>query len=54
MYTLIQNCRLHGVEPYAYLQDVLARLPRTTNHEVSQLTPANWKRAREVTVRKAA
>ena len=54
MYPLIQNCRLHGVEPYAYLQDVLARLPRTTNHEVAQLTPANWKRAREVAVRKAA
>ena len=46
MYTLIQNCRLHGVEPYAYLKDVLERLPRTTNQQVAQLTPANWKPAR--------
>jgi hypothetical protein len=25
IYTLIQNCRLHGVEPYTYLKDVLER-----------------------------
>jgi transposase len=54
MYTLIQNCRLHGVEPYAYLKDVLERLPRTTNQEVAQLTPANWKKAREAAAQKAA
>lgn len=30
MYTLMANCRRHGVEPYAYLKDVLTRLPRTT------------------------
>ncbi len=54
MYTLIQNCRLHGVEPYAYLKDVLARLPRTTNQEVAELTPANWQRARAAAVQKAA
>ena len=47
MYTLIQNCRLRSVEPYAYLQAVLARLPRTANHEISQPTPANWQRARQ-------
>jgi transposase len=31
MCTLIENCRLHGVEPYTYLKDVLERLPRTTS-----------------------
>ena len=35
LYTLIQNCRLHGVEPYIYLKDVLARLPRTTNRKLT-------------------
>jgi len=39
MYTLIANCRLHGVEPHAYLKDVLTRLPRTTNQAVAHLTP---------------
>jgi transposase len=28
IYTLIENCRRHGVEPYTYLKDVLERLPR--------------------------
>ena len=54
MYTLIENCRLHGVEPYTYLKDVLERLPRTTNQQVAQLTPLNWKLARQPQLRKAA
>jgi transposase len=44
IYTLIENCRMHGVEPYAYLKDVLERLPTTTNQQVAQLTPLHWKK----------
>ena len=47
VYTLIANCRLHGIEPCAYLKDVLARLPSTTNQHVAELTPLNWKNARQ-------
>ena len=54
MYTLIENCRMHGVEPYAYLKDVLERLPTTTNQQVAQLTPLNWKLARQPQMRQAA
>lgn len=54
MYTLIANCRLHGVEPHAYLKDVLERLPRTTNKEVAQLTPRRWKNAQRPPVQLAA
>jgi hypothetical protein len=36
IYTLIENCRLHEVEPYAYLKDVLQRLPHTTNQQVAR------------------
>jgi len=54
MYTLIENCRMHGVEPYAYLKDVLERLPTTTNWQVAQLTPLNWKLARRPQLRQAA
>jgi transposase len=54
MYTLIENCRMHGVEPYAYLKDVLKQLPTTTNQQVAQLTPLNWKRARAQTLKRAA
>ena len=28
IYTLIENCRMHGVEPYTYLKDVLERCKR--------------------------
>lgn len=54
IYTLIGNCRLHGVEPYTYLKDVLERLPCTSNHEVDQLTPFNWKKTRQSPIKLAA
>jgi hypothetical protein len=54
MYTLVANCRLHGVEPYAYLKDVLERLPRTTNRTVAELTPLRWKNAQRSPVQLAA
>jgi transposase len=54
MYTLIANCRLHGVEPYAYLKDVLERLPRTTNWHVAELTPRRWKQSHRPPVQLAA
>jgi len=54
IYTLIENCRRHGVEPCACLKDVLERLPGTTNQQVGQLTPQNWKKARQTQVKLAA
>lgn len=47
VFTLIQNCRMHGIDPYTYLKDVLEKLPTTTNQQVAQLTPLKWKKARE-------
>ena len=54
IYTLIQNCRLQGVEPYTYLKDVLERLPHTTNREVDELTPLKWQQARHSVLKQAA
>jgi transposase len=54
MYTLIENCRMHGVEPYTYLKDVLGRLPTCTNRDVNQLTPLKWKAARGGSLQHAA
>jgi len=54
IYTLIENCRRHGVEPYTYLKDVLERLPRTTNQEVGQLTPLHWQKDRQAQAKLAA
>jgi transposase len=54
IYTLMQNCRMHGVEPYTYLKDVLERLPTATNQTVAQLTPLNWKKSRQTPLKLAA
>ena len=52
--TLLENCRLHGVEPYTHFKDVLARLPSTTHQAVAPLTPLQWQRARQSAARQAA
>jgi transposase len=46
IYTLIESCRRRGIDPYAYLKDVLTRLPRMTNHQIHEVTPEAWARAR--------
>lgn len=46
LYSLLGTCRLNGVEPYAYLKDVLERLPAYPVNRVAELLPFNWKRAR--------
>ena len=42
IYTLIENCRRAGAEPFAYLRDVLERLPTTPVSRVAELTPHRW------------
>ena len=46
IYTVIESCRRRGIDPYAYLKDVLTRLPRMTNHQIPEVTPAAWAKAR--------
>lgn len=43
IYTIIQSCRRRGINPQAYLTDVLGRLPAMKNHEVKALLPRGWK-----------
>src|SRR5271156_1371643 len=45
LYTIIECCRRRDVDPYAYLKDVLARLPRMTNHQIPEVTPTAWAKA---------
>jgi len=47
IYTLIESCRRRGIDPYAYLKDVLTRLPKMTNHQIPEVTPAAWAKARQ-------
>ncbi|MBE2202992.1 MAG: transposase domain-containing protein [Chthoniobacterales bacterium] len=52
--TIVESCRRRGVDPLAYLHDVLTRLPRSTNHTVHELTPENWAKARSASKKRYA
>ena len=40
--SLIQTAKLHGLDPYAYLRDVLDRLPTTPHSRITELLPGAW------------
>ena len=41
--SLLTTCRLHNVDPYDYLVDVLQRIDQHPAASVDQLTPRLWK-----------
>ena len=47
IYTLIESCKMNGVEPRDYLADVLQRLGSHPADRILELTPSEWKRLRE-------
>jgi len=47
IYTLIETCRRRKIDPYAYLHDVLTRLPHLTNKQIVEITPAAWLKAQK-------
>lgn len=42
LYSLVQSCKLIDVPPFAYLKDVLRRLPTHPHRLIAQLTPRGW------------
>lgn len=46
IYSIVVSCQRHGVEPHAYLRDVLTKLPgMTTRDDLNALLPSNRKPA---------
>ena len=43
LYTIVANCRLQGINPIAYVKDVLSRIPTSSGAEIAALTPRAWK-----------
>ena len=43
--SLLQSAKLHGHEPWAYLKDILTRLPTQLNSRIEELLPHRWKPA---------
>lgn len=54
IYTVIESCRRRGLDPYAYLRDVLTRLPQITIHQVPDLLPAVCCKPSQQRLRKAS
>lgn len=46
MYSLIATAKLNGIDPQAWLADVLARLPDHPAKRIGELLPWNWRAAR--------
>jgi transposase len=48
IYSILESCVLNNVEPFAYIQDVLTRLPDlmfAPAEKIDELLPGNWKPA---------
>ena len=43
--SLVQSARMHGHDPWAYLKDVLTRLPGHLNSRIDELLPHRWQAA---------
>ena len=54
IYTVIESCRRRGLDPYAYLRDVLTRLPAMTNQQIPAVTPQTCAKAQRKLPRQAA
>lgn len=42
IYTLVATAKLHHVEPYEYLKDILSRIPDYPHHKIADLLPQSW------------
>jgi hypothetical protein len=41
--SLVQSAKLNGLEPWAYLRDVLARIHAHPSHRIDELLPHRWR-----------
>jgi hypothetical protein len=42
IYSMLATCKRHGVNPWAWLSDVLARIPTHPARRVAELLPHRW------------
>ena len=43
--SLLQSAKLNGHDPWAYLKDVLTRMPTQLNSRLDELSPHRWQPA---------
>jgi hypothetical protein len=42
LFSITSSCQRHGLDPFAYLRDVLARLPDQSPERLEELLPDRW------------
>jgi len=47
MYTFLGTCKLQGIDPEAWLTDVLSRVKQTPASKLADLLPQHWKHQRQ-------
>ena len=47
LFTIVECCSRRGLNPYAYLRDVLSRLLVSTNFQIKDLTPEAWAKTQD-------
>jgi transposase len=43
LYSLTESCKRIGIDPFAYLRDIIGRLPSHPADRVGELTPRSWR-----------
>src|SRR5712692_6618127 len=46
LYSVVATCKAHAIDVWAYLEDVLERIPTHPDRRRAELLPGNWKAAR--------
>ena len=42
LFTIVENCRRQGLDPFTYLRNVFANIGNITNQNACEWTPAGW------------
>jgi transposase len=45
LYSLLGTCKMHGIEPYGWLKNVLQRIADHPINKISELLPHRWKKS---------
>lgn len=43
IYSIIETCKMHDINPFDYLRDILNAIPNTLQQNIRQLLPYHWK-----------
>ena len=47
LYSIFGTCKMNTINPYEYIKDVLDRIMDYPRHKIKDLTPLEWKKARQ-------